>query len=506
MSTTIQVSKIDEAHLRITCEDAGVLQELSDFFSFFSPGYKFSPAFRNQHWDGKIRIFNLRNQSLPGGLLYQLAQFCSSRNHQLTLASGLTLPKLSEAKSASSVAAYSAVGNDGEDLQIRDYQAEAIAHGIENEKTLLVSPTGSGKSLIIYQLLRWYLDNTKGSSKKAIIIVPTTALVEQMFKDFTDYSAGDKTFSAEKNLHMIYSGQEKDSDAPVIITTWQSAITMGPKWFESFGAVFGDEAHLFKAASLTKIMSWLKNAWFRIGTTGTLPGGEDAKVNRLVLEGCFGPVFQVTTTAELIDSGTLADLKIHMIVLKYPEAVRKEYRASDYQEELEFLTAYEPRNRFILNLTADLKGNSLVLYQFVEKHGEPLFEMIKKKLAGSKRKVYFVSGEVETEERERIRGLVEKEDGAVIVASVGTFSTGVNIRNLHNIVFAAPTKSQIRVLQSIGRGLRKTEDDRPTTVYDIADDLSIKGNKNYTLGHGIERAKIYTMEKFDFEVHDVPIS
>ena len=504
--SAIHVSQIDQAHLRITCEDSGVLQELSEFFSFLSPGYKFSPAFRNHHWDGKVRLFNLRNQSLPGGLLYHLAQFCESRKHELILASGLELPKLTEAEPGAGEALYPATGNDGKDLEIRDYQQAAIDRAITDKKVLLVSPTGSGKSLIIYELLRWYLDNTKAPAKKAIVIVPTTALVEQMYKDFQDYSSKDKSFDPETMMHKIYSGQEKETDAPVIITTWQSAITMGPKWFEKFGAVFGDEAHLFKAASLTKIMSWLKNAWFRIGTTGTLPGGDDAKMNKLVLEGAFGPVFQVTTTAELIDIGTLAQLKIHMIVLKYPESLRKMYGDLDYQGELDFLTSHDPRNKFITNLVADLKGNSLVLYQFVEKHGEPLFEMIKKKLAGTKRKVYFVSGDVEAEERERIRNLVEKEEGAVIVASVGTFSTGINIRNLHNIVFASPTKSQIRVLQSIGRGLRKTEDDRKTTVYDIADDLSKKGNKNYTLQHGIERAKIYTKEKFDFEVHEVPIS
>lgn len=501
----IYVSPIDQAHLRVTCEDSGVLQELSEFFSFLSPGYKFSPAYKSHHWDGRVRLFNLRNQSLPSGLLYHLKQFSDSRKHELELASGLRLPGLSEADGAAPTA-YAATGNDGKELEVRDYQQEAIDHAIAEHKTLLVSPTGSGKSLIIYELLRWYLDNTKAPAKKAIVIVPTTALVEQMYKDFSDYSSKDESFNAEEMLHKIYSGQEKETDAPVIITTWQSAITMGPKWFEKFGAVFGDEAHLFKAVSLTKIMSWLKNAWFRVGTTGTLPGGEDAKMNKLVLEGCFGPVFQVTTTAELIDLGTLAQLKIHMIVLKYPEALRKQYSDSEYQDELDFLTSYDPRNKFITNLVADLKGNSLVLYQFVEKHGEPLYEMIKKKLDGSKRKVYFVSGEVSAEERENIRALVEKESGTIIVASVGTFSTGINIRNLHNIVFASPTKSQIRVLQSIGRGLRKTEDDKPTTVYDITDDLSRKGNKNYTLQHGVERAKIYTKEKFDFEVHEVPIS
>lgn len=506
MSTIIRVTEIDQAHLRVTSDDQGALQELSDSLSFFTPGYKFSPAFRARRWDGKIRLFNLRNLTLPSGLLSRLSDFAREKKYELTLPSGLKRGGLSEAESGAGKAEYRAQGSDGKVLELRDYQSDAINHAIENEKVLLVSPTGSGKSLIIYELLRYYLDNIRGPSKKAIIIVPTTALVEQIYHDFEEYSLKDKNFKASELLHRIYSGQEKESDAPVIITTWQSAIKMGAKWFDQFGAVFGDEAHLFTASSLTKIMSWLKNAWFRIGTTGTLPGGEDAKVNQLVLEGCFGPVFRVTTTSELIDAGTLAQLKIHMLVLKYPKRLCDELKNADYHEELDFLTGYEPRNRFIINLTADLKGNSLVLFQFVEKHGEPLFESIKRKLEGSKRKVYFVSGEVETDERERIRSLVEKEDGAVIVASVGTFSTGVNIRNLHNIVFASPTKSQIRVLQSIGRGLRKTEDDRPTTVYDIADNLSKNGVKNYTLEHGMARAKIYTMENFDFEVHEVPIS
>ena len=502
----IHVNKIDEAHLRITCEDRSVLHELDDFFSFFSAGYQFSPAFKRRQWDGKRHEFNLRNQTLPSGLLHHLKSYSDSRKHQLDLAPGLKLPDLSEAESAATDKLYDAVGSDGKPLEIRDYQEDAIDHAIRNEKVLLVSPTGSGKSLIIYQLLRWYLDHVRDSHKRAIIIVPTTALVEQMYKDFSDYSSEDKDFDAQSMLHRIYSGQEKETDAPIIITTWQSAVTMGPKWFEQFGAVFGDEAHLFKAQSLTKIMSWLKNAWFRIGTTGTLPGGEDAKVNKLVLEGCFGPVYQVTTTHELISADVLAQLKIHMLVLKYPESIRKEYGNLEYQEELDFLTSYEPRNRFITNLIADLKGNTLILYQFVEKHGEPLFEAVKKKLKDTKRKVYFVSGEVDTKERERIRNLVEKEEGSVIIASFGTFSTGINIKNLHNIIFASPTKSQIRVLQSIGRGLRKTEDERPTTVYDIADDLSRKNSKNYTLTHGIERAKIYSKEKFDFQVHEVPIS
>ena len=212
--SAIHVSQIDQAHLRITCEDSGVLQELSEFFSFLSPGYKFSPAFRNHRWDGKVRLFNLRNQSLPGGLLYHLAQFCESRKHELILASGLELPKLTEAEPGAGEAIYPATGNDGKDLEVRDYQQAAIDRAITDKKVLLVSPTGSGKSLIIYELLRWYLDNTKAPAKKAIVIVPTTALVEQMYKDFQDYSSKDKSFDPEEMLHKIYSGQEKETDAP----------------------------------------------------------------------------------------------------------------------------------------------------------------------------------------------------------------------------------------------------------------------------------------------------
>ena len=176
-----------------------------------------------------------------------------------------------------------------------------------------------------------------------------------------------------------------------------------------------------------------------------------------------------------------------------------------YQDEIDFIVSDIKRNRFIVNLTCDQQGNSLVLYNLVQKHGKPLYDMFVEKLKGTGRKVFFVSGAVNAEERERIREITEKEKNAIIVASVGTFSTGINIINLHNIMFASPTKSQIRVLQSIGRGLRKTEDGQGTTIYDLADDLSWKKRKNYTLNHAIERVKIYAKEKFNHKIHEVPL-
>ena len=242
------------------------------------------------------------------------------------------------------------------------------------------------------------------------------------------------------------------------------------------------------------------NAELRIGTTGTIDGGQ---VNELTLIGNFGPIHKVITTKELIDSQTLADLSIQCLVLKYSDEVRKEFGKKTYQEEITYIAEHEKRNNFITNLTLDLKGNSLVIYNLVKKHGEPLFKQIRDKAKG--RKVFFVSGNVDAEERERIRSITEKEKNSIIIASAGTFSTGINIRNLHNIIFASPTKSQIRVLQSIGRGLRKSDNGQGTVIYDLADDLSWKKRKNYTLNHAVERVKIYNKEKFKYEIHEVPL-
>tara|TARA_B100000035_G_C20678852_1_gene413028 strand:- start:114 stop:548 length:435 start_codon:yes stop_codon:yes gene_type:complete len=144
-----------------------------------------------------------------------------------------------------------------------------------------------------------------------------------------------------------------------------------------------------------------------------------------------------------------------------------------------------------------------VLFNYVDKHGKPLHNLIRDK--AKDQKVYFVSGETATSDREAIRGIVEKSDGAIVVASLGTFSTGINIRNLHNIIFASPSKSQIRVLQSIGRGLRKSDDGRETMLYDISDDLTWKKRKNYSLLHSEERERIYQKEQFNYKTAVIPL-
>lgn len=498
----LKITKKNEVFLHIEAEPS-ILMELSEHFCFYVPNYKFMPSYKNRMWDGKIRLFDTRKKTLYGGLFKYLHEFADVRDYEIELASShFGLPGSIQKVDTSYILDGLKLTAAGKSIEPRDYQLEALEHALSNKKSLLLSPTASGKSLIIYMAIRAFLDS---SDSNVLLIVPTTSLVEQMYSDFSDYSQYDD-WNAEENCHKIYSGKEKyNLTQRVIITTWQSIYKMQTPWFKDYGMVIGDEAHNFKAKSLTAILEKCVNAEYRMGTTGTLDG---TQTHQLVLEGLFGPVHRVTTTKQLIDNKALSDLQIDVLLLKYRDEICREVVKKNYQDEMDFIVKYEPRNKFISNLALDLEGNTLVLFQYVDKHGKPLHNMLSEKIAEMPRqlrKLFYVSGETDVDTREKIREITEKETGAIIVASMGTFSTGINIRNLHNIIFASPSKSQIRVLQSIGRGLRKSDDGRATKVFDIADDLHWKAKKNYTLQHAAERIKIYAKEKFTFKVFDVKI-
>lgn len=483
----VKIIKKNEAFIRVET-DSGIEMELSEHFTFYVPGYKFMPSYRNKMWDGKIRLFDTRNKQIYSGLRKYIKEFCSARGYEF----------IHEVDSHKELVFDTSLVSLP--FSIRDYQENAIQHIIKNKTAVLLSPTGSGKSLIIYLLVRFYLEYS--NEKDILIIVPTTSLVEQMSSDFSVYSKDDDYFYSEASIHTIYSGKEKNEiNKRIIISTWQSIFKMPLNWFMNVGMVIGDEAHTFKAKSLTSIMTKCLNAEFRIGTTGTLDGTE---THQLVLEGLFGPVFRVTSTKELIESDTLAELKINILLLKYSEQYRKENKDLNYQNEIDLIVRNIKRNNFITNLSVEQKGNTLILFQYVEKHGKALYELLKNKI-DSNRKLFFISGSTPVDDRENFRNITETEKNAIIVASSGTFSTGINIRNLHNIIFASPSKSQIKVLQSIGRGLRKSDNNEPTTLYDIGDDLHWKSRKNYTLKHLAERIKIYSKEKFDYKIYEIEI-
>ena len=488
---TVRVWKLNQSDLQIEC-DSGICQELNEFFSFYVPGYKFMPAFRNKMWDGKIRLFLLRDRSLPAGLFYHLKEFCELRGYILKSETS-QYGDPDERINITPTALNDFCSSIDTPFPLRDYQYQCVGEAITRKRAILLSPTGSGKSFIIYHLMRWYLKNY---DQNILLIVPTTSLVEQMYNDFKQYG-----YDVDNQVHRIYSGKDKTTDKRIIISTWQSIYKLNKVWFQQFGAVFGDECHGFKSKSLMSIMSKSDRAEFRYGTTGTLDGSQ---THELVLQGLFGKTYKVTTTKKLQDNDTLAKLQIKRLVLTYDSDTRQNFGKKTYQEEIDFIVGHEKRNRFIRNLALDLSGNTLILYNYVEKHGKPLFNLIRDK-ADENRKVFFVSGGTDTSDREAIRGIVEGMSNSITVASLGTFSTGINIKNLHNIIFASPSKSQIRVLQSIGRGLRKSDDGRITTLYDISDDITWKSRQNFCYIHSNERLKIYNNEQFNCNTTKIEI-
>ena len=475
----INVSNKDEVFIKVDCDD-GIAKEVAEYFTFYVPGYRFMPAFKSKMWDGKIRLFNYQARLIYKGLLTHVNKFAAKRNYSI---------KINDDLNETQDISLNDAQKKFKDLPLtpRDYQYKAFIHAVRNKRSVILSPTASGKSLIIYMICKWY----KG---RKLIIVPTTSLVHQMDSDFISYGQANYT-------HKIMAGQEKNADAEIFISTWQSIYKQPKKWFAQFDVVIGDEAHLFKAQSLTKIMTKLEDCPFRYGFTGTL---DDTQTHRLVLEGLFGPVMRVIKTQELIENKTLSDFRIKALVLKYPDEMKKGLSKASYQEEINFLISNPARNKFIKDLTLSRKGNTLLLFQMVEKHGKVLFEDINSDTED--RKVFFVYGGVDAETREEIRAITEQENDAIIVASYGTFSTGINIKNLHNIIFASPSKSRIRNLQSIGRGLRRSDKKESATLYDIADDLCWKSWNNHTLKHLAIRLKMYREEDFTFKIYNIRLN
>jgi len=477
----VVISKKNEVFIKLECEPH-ILYELQPYFTFEVEGAKFMPQMRNKHWDGRIRLLSVHNGEIYVGLIDKIAEKLKNHGYNFSFKNNkyYGLPyEINEEISYEGVKDYM---NSICAHSPREYQIEGVYDALRHNRKLLISPTASGKSLMIYSLVRYYVD--KG--KKILLVVPTTSLVEQMYKDFEDYG-----WDAGSYCHKIYGGREKNNTHPVTITTWQSIYKLEKSFFEDYEVIVGDEAHLFKSKSLINIMTKLHHAKYRFGFTGTLDG---TQTHKWVLEGLFGPSYKVTKTSELMEQGHLSTLDIRCIVLKH-----KPQKFETYEDEVQFIITHQKRNNFIKNLALDLKGNTLVLFSRVESHGQPLFNLINSSATGN-RKVFFVHGGVSTDEREQVRAITETESNAIIVASYGVFSTGVNIKNLHNVIFSSPSKSRIRNLQSIGRVLRKGNNKTKAVLYDIADDCTYNSRKNYTLNHFIERIKIYNEENFNYEI------
>lgn len=498
MSELVKVEHINSVHMKVSA-DPGTLQEISEYFSFRPEGYQFSPKYKNRIWDGIIRLFQPMRPKLYVGLFPKLKKFCDDRGYDLEAPDNIAADEEFDDDYAVQLA---------EEIKCkftpRDYQNDYVVNALRKRRSLSLSPTSSGKSLIIYLIQQHYY---QAFGHRTLIIVPTISLVHQMAGDFIDYGCD------ESIIYRIQGGVDKNTKAPIVISTWQSLIKQPKEWFDQFRVVLGDEAHTFQSKSLTTIMEKLTDCEYRHGFTGTLKSSE-SKTHRMVLEGCFGEVKRFVNTKKLMEEGTVADFKVKAIILSHDNETRKNFKqaiskikegSKKWPAEREFIVNHDKRNKFIANLAHSLEGqNNLILFDLVEKHGKVLEPLLRKE----GRQLHFIYGGTKGDERERIRHLVENdaEKRHDILASYGVFSTGVNLKRLDNVIFASGSKSEIKVLQSIGRTLRKADDSTKAVLYDITDDLSVgESFENYTLKHFKKRIEIYGSEQFKFKIYTVDI-
>ena len=495
--TKLIVEKFNESHIRVYGDPSSEM-DLHEHFTFMAPNYQHHPKYKARIWSGKLHMYNLGTKKLPAGLLQKVEEFCNDNEISIEYKNFPDAEVLITTDELDQFIKDLNLHSKGNPLEVRDYQYQCIFESINAKRLVSKVPTSGGKSLIIYVIMRWLLEN----DLRFMLIVPNVTLVGQMFSDFKDYST-ENGFDVEAHCHKLHSGEAKEFKKSVLISTWQSLDSIDRTSnigtiLNTYDATLIDECHQAKGPTLVKILEKMVDVSFRFGTTGTI--GSDS-VNELTIVGHIGPIYSAISTRELIDRGQVSNIQIKSVVLKYSEEERKAVKEMDYQKEMDFLCKNEKRNKFICNTALACTGTTLILVQYVDKHAIPLYELIKSK---SDRPVYYVAGSVSAKEREEIRQKANTED-CIIVASYQTMSTGVNVPNIRNVIFGSPSKSMIRILQSIGRGLRLHKDKERMVLIDIVDDLKYKKSKNYTLDHFEERLRIYQLEQFPIKIIELNI-
>lgn len=493
----IKIIKQDDVYMKILTERS-IEYELYEEFSFWVHNAQFMPAFKKKIWDGYVKLYDTKSKTLYLGLYRELKDFAHHNGYSVEFEGfddnypnkEFTPTEIKEFVDSLNLS------SNGKPISIRDYQLYTVYQILNHMRRIILSATSSGKTLSLYVAVQ-ALQSFSLIENKILLVVPNITLANQMYADFEDY-ASEIEWDVDDNVHVIKQGNDKETDKPIVISTWQAIYSMPEEYFEQFDAVFVDEVHLAQSKSLQGIMSKLKQCPYKIGVTGTL---DESKTNEMVLKGLFGKIKQVASTKELMKREQVAELEIRCLIIQYPQDECKYVQNMKYQEEIDYIINHEKRNNLIGNITKNQESNSLVLFNKID-HGRILEEIIENK--ETNHDVCFISGEIDGDTREEIRQHAE-ENKTIVVASFGTSAQGMSINNINNVIFASPSKSKIRTLQSIGRGLRKNNESK-VVLYDIVDDF--RGNyskKNFALKHFEERLKHYINEEFKYFIKKVNI-
>jgi len=492
---------VNEVKMKVVTSDELLRNTLYNAFSYYvenSHHMKRQSAYKG--WDGKIHLFKSNTGNTYLALLPLIIDIIEKEFKHLHIVYSEEMLKFFDTFNYDNDEVVNFIENfaKGSERKPRDYQIDAVKTALFRRRLVVESPTASGKSLIMYLIADYLLKIKK--IKSVLILVPTTNLVEQMRKDFSEYSNGE----TDAWVQMIYGGKDKEIENRIVISTWQSVYEFKKDYFGYFECLMIDEAHTAQAKCLNHIGESTINAKYRIGFTGTL---QKQMSQVMQITAILGRPVRVAKTKELIEKNFLSNLRIETQYLLYDKVICEDFYKKckkDYHAEVDYINSIVPRRKFITELTKGLVGNTLLLFTRVEKSGLIIYEELKKVMPD--REIHMIYGDISVGIREDIRDLMKTRNDIILVASYGTTSAGVNIPSIKNIVMIEPIKSKIRLFQSIGRGLRLHEGKDELVVYDIVDDLSYFRYSNYVLKHYIERLKEYQNEGFENTINEIPIS
>lgn len=478
----ILIEKINEVYCRVTGDDVAVRQ-LAEHFTFLVPGHQYNPKYRAGIWSGCIHLLNLRTGYLYLGLAKAAIDLAESLGFTVHIH-----PNLDPDKPINLAVIPQFVESLGLPFEPYDFQIKSLEETLKRKKLLIISATSSGKTLIMYLIIRFL-------GLKTLVIDPRKGLIKQLVKDFANYGY-------KQPIHVIMEGATTVIPKECLVTsaTWQSLRKLPMSFFNQFDVVIGDEVHLFDASSLTGIMEKTTAVPYKIGVTGSL---KESKTSTMQLEGLFGEQFQAISTREMIDRGISSNVEIIVIVFNHSKETQDQLPPHhSYQDEDKVIINCEKRNKYIVKMTEILEGNTLVMFRKVGKHGDVLNEMLSK---GSKQCVY-VHGGIDSDTREDVRQLLEDNDDIIALASSGTTSTGTSINNIQNMIQTNGIKSGVDVKQTLGRGLRKDGKENNLRFYDLADKLTRKQSKDptgYSYKHLLARLEIYAEQQLPYKIIEV---
>lgn len=496
----ITITKLNDTYIRVVCAETHIEYDIQDRFSFEVENSKHDPRVKAGKWDGIKRLYNRMHKRMYTGLLFELLKFIKKRGYTYSMSDDLIPKSFIEMSDIENVVRELIKPHDkGNPIDLYDYQYNAVHYMLNSSRSICLASTSAGKSLMIYTAIRMYqlVDGMEG--KPIIIVVPSKMLVEQLYSDFENYSTHSNQNWHVKSNCQRFSGDHKGPiKKQVVITTWQSLKNIPSYMISDAGAIFVDEAHTVKGPVLASFLELAVNCSVRHGLTGTLNGMES---DELAAQGLLGPSKVIVTSRETINAGRATDVTVNMMILDYDLDTKRRYSADQmtvgipsqkYNAEVNFINNLECRKTLINDIAKNLKGNTIVLFDRVESYGIKLYEEMRKKHTNT----FLIVGDVDLDDRVEIKNLLETVDDAIVFATSKIMSTGISIKNLHNIIFASSSKSVIHILQSIGRLMRLHESKPMAYLVDIVDKLDHKGRANFTLNHCEERIKYYSKEKY----------